>query len=618
MLDGPDRAEVLHVVGEEIGAEAAAQGEPGKETQVGVRVEPDVVEVGVEVCLGQIRGPGGCLDPLLEARGDVMAREVPELDLLLQIEPLAGQSGRTAGAERGLLDLQVDQVSALGVRPLVRLLDVEEKPGEVFPEPERAIDREHLVRERNAVGARLHRGSDRVSRRIFTLEEVVGVVEPDPAGGEVVLAQYARRMEARRVRLGGDPVQAGAVPGFVLRHGRCAVSVAVLTVSVGLVELRGSERPRGGTGRPIRDERAPGAIASIGDLREKAALGETEMEFGAAGNRVIALPWIERTFEDAQRLHELGDDEVRVRISVAVEVAALVDGNAVDGELHVLALARIEAAEEDLLRMPFAAFIGEQDSRRELEELRRVAARDLGELRRFDLEVRGAAGRHVPTSRGGHLDHLLATVGPPADALLRGSSFRTFGCGRLGHIGNRRRDPTIQAADDGCRNSGIFSNRDGRRCRSTVEAARSARGCGRDEEKRDPDAAGHRHVAAQGGPELPAADRIEHGSVERGATGFDDLRVRHRPVRRHRHPDHDLDLASRAEPLGRKRGVDLLLDGGRTHVLRGLREGPQRHCTQGDDEGDGDPARREDTFVPDKRQECDSRVLGSERRCAPR
>ena len=86
--------------------------------------------------------------------------------------------------------------------------------------------------------------------RVDRLPGIVRVVKADAAGGEVVLAQYARRMEACRVRLGGDAIETRAVPGFVLRDGRCAVPVAVLAVSVGLVELRGSERPRRGTGRP--------------------------------------------------------------------------------------------------------------------------------------------------------------------------------------------------------------------------------------------------------------------------------------------------------------------------------------------------------------------------------
>jgi len=52
---------------------------------------------------------------------------------------------------------------------------------------------------------------------------------------------------------------------------------------------------------------------------------------------------------------------MRVGVAVAVQVPALVDGNARDRELDVLTLARVEAAHEDLLGVPLPAFVGQQD-----------------------------------------------------------------------------------------------------------------------------------------------------------------------------------------------------------------------------------------------------------------
>src|SRR5207245_6692223 len=100
MLDRLNRAEVLHVVGEEIGAHASAQGEPRKETQVRICVEPYVVEVGVQVRVGEIRRSGCRLDALLQSRGDVVPREVAELDLLQLIEPLLREACRAPGTDR--------------------------------------------------------------------------------------------------------------------------------------------------------------------------------------------------------------------------------------------------------------------------------------------------------------------------------------------------------------------------------------------------------------------------------------------------------------------------------------------------------------------------------------
>ena len=57
-------------------------------------------------------------------------------------------------------------------------------------------------------------------------------------------------------------------------------------------------------------------------------------------------------------------------------------GNAADGELDVLPLARVEAAQEDLLGVALAALVGEQDAGRELEQLGRVLACGPGRARR--------------------------------------------------------------------------------------------------------------------------------------------------------------------------------------------------------------------------------------------
>ena len=100
------------------------------------------------------------------------------------------------------------------------------------------------------------------------------------------------------------------------------------------------------------------------------------MVVGAAGDGEVALLRRVRPLEHAHRVNELGDDEVRVGVAVAVVVARVVDGDAVDGELEVLPLVRVEAAQEHLLGVARAALVGEQEARRELERVRGVRARD--------------------------------------------------------------------------------------------------------------------------------------------------------------------------------------------------------------------------------------------------
>src|SRR5262249_33116500 len=79
-----------------------------------------------------------------------------------------------------------------------------------------------------------------------------------------------------------------------------------------------------------------------------------------------------------------------VGVAVAVEVATLIDGHAAYGELQILPFAGVEASEEDLLCVPLAALVREEDAGREREELGRVLARDAGELADVHADVRGA------------------------------------------------------------------------------------------------------------------------------------------------------------------------------------------------------------------------------------
>ena len=87
------------------------------------------------------------------------------------------------------------------------------------------------------------------------------------------------------------------------------------------------------------------------------------MVVGAARDREVPLLRRVRPLEDAHRLDELGDDEVRVCVAVAVVVARVVDGDAVDGELEVLPFVRVEAAQEDLLGVARAALVREEEAR---------------------------------------------------------------------------------------------------------------------------------------------------------------------------------------------------------------------------------------------------------------
>ena len=182
MLDRLHRAVVVHVEGEEVAAHAAAQRQPAKRTQIGVGVQAEVAEPEVEVRVGVIGMAGRRFDALLHARAEVAAREVAELELLRLVQHDAGQP-RVAAQPDGLLhDVQVDEIAALAVRLLQRLLNVEQEAGEVLAQPQRPHDAEEHVLGGDVPGLVRQLRRDRVALRVLALQRIVGAVEADAAG----------------------------------------------------------------------------------------------------------------------------------------------------------------------------------------------------------------------------------------------------------------------------------------------------------------------------------------------------------------------------------------------------------------------------------------------------
>jgi hypothetical protein len=253
---------------------------------------------------------------------------------------------------------------------------VDHEAGEVLEQAQVALDEKDLLVEDRRVDAVLDVAGDGEARHVAALRDgvdaegraVVAVVEADPAGLVVVLSHEAGRVEARRVALRDQAERAAlAELALVLRHRRAADGVAVLAEAVGREDLGARERVIAHALRPEEHEPALRVPRAAGVRRREAATRQPELEIGAPGDRVVALAGVERPLDDAHRLDELRDDEVRVGVAVAVEVAALVDGHAVDRELEVLALAGVEPAEQDGLGVAGAALVREDDGRGGLE-----------------------------------------------------------------------------------------------------------------------------------------------------------------------------------------------------------------------------------------------------------
>ena len=163
---------------------------------------------------------------------------------------------------------------------------------------------------------------------------------------------------------------------LVLADGGAALGLAVRAEAVGRVVLGRGERARGRVGRPAHDEEALRVEAADRVLGGEPAPIEAELVVGASGDGEVALLRRVGPLEDADGVNELRHDEVGVGVAVAVVVARVVDGDAVDRELEVLPLVGVEAAEEDLLGVARAALVREEETGGELERVGGVRARD--------------------------------------------------------------------------------------------------------------------------------------------------------------------------------------------------------------------------------------------------
>ena len=447
---------------------------------------------------------------------------VAELHLLRQVEELPVPARRAARAQGHLVELEVEEIAALVVEVLRRLLRVGEEAGEVFEEAHLPVDDEELLRVVEGADAFLVGDGQRVARGgVARLVRVLGAVEALATGDVVVLPHDPGGVVHRVVRRGGEAEGATGEAGLVLADGRAALRLPVHAIAVAGGVLGAAEGAAAGAFRTPGHQQALAVVAAGGELGGEPALGETKMVVGAAGDGEVALLRRVRSLGDPETFDQLGDDEVRVGVAVAVEVAGVVEGNAVDGELEVLAFARVEATEEDLLGVAGAALVGEEDARGELEEVGSVAARDGGERAHVDGVIGGAV-----------LARLVATAHD--DVLGRGSA--------------RRRRRTDRAGGGGRGRVGGGARRE------LVGLARLhhlGRRRGRGEVERDADAAGERFAGAHGRTEGPLAHGDHRGLVQIAAARLGDVHLGDVPVGIHRHPHDHVGVAACGQ--GRRR-----------------------------------------------------------------
>src|SRR6266436_6517041 len=273
---------------------------------------------------------------------------------------------------------------------LTRFLVVEEEAGEVLHDAQAARGQEEL-HGRDAIahwGLQLER--ERAPCSIRPLARILRAEEVDASRVHVVLAHHARRLAVRRVGAAEHAKQSSQSQlSFVLRHGAGARARAVDPEPCALAELRSGEGPLPLASRCPEREEAARPVRTGGGREAKSTVAHAQLVPGAPCLGEIALARIEWPLRDLQALDQLGDDEVGVRISVAVRIVDLVDGDAVHAELDGLALLGVEPAQEHLLGMALPALVGDEDAGRQLEQVLGVLARDDRQLPDVDHEVAG-------------------------------------------------------------------------------------------------------------------------------------------------------------------------------------------------------------------------------------
>ena len=320
--------------------------------------------------------------------------------------------------------------------------------------------------------------------------------------------------------------------------------------AVGGAVLDGAERSIPLPLRCPEAEQPPRAIRAEACFGAYPAVAHAQLVSGAARDGEISLMRIEGALDDLQVADQLGDDEMCVGVAMGVGVVDLVDRHPVHGEFDRLARSSVEAAEEHLLGMPFAAFVGDEDSWCQVEQILGILSRDDGQLPDVDLKVAPAP-----------LD--LALPAPYADfadrSTLSGScwGWTLFRRPAIGTrcLGTRPcGDPGIRGRGNRLRNSGIRRSASGRGSRISGGPGRPRGSCGTlgDEAERDPHSSCERNAVAQGRAEPPLLHRIERRGVERCSSAHVHGRVLHRSVRTHR--DEQPDDRARRRAWGRNGG----------------------------------------------------------------
>ena len=136
--------------------------------------------------------------------------------------------------------------------------------------------------------------------------------------------------------------------------------------------------------RRRREQPAAEPVRAELDVRQRVIELRRIRDVRRAGRREVALVREVRSLRELDAGDELGDEEVQIRIALAVRVRRHVDRRARHGHREVAAVIEVEAAQKVLVRFALAAVLRDDHARHGLEHFALPHQRSHVELLRRD------------------------------------------------------------------------------------------------------------------------------------------------------------------------------------------------------------------------------------------
>ena len=229
----------------------------------------------------------------------------------------------------------------------------------------------------------------------------VGVVDADPAAVEVVEADHPRGVEAAAVPEGEGPqLHAGELAVEAEGAAKLGV-VSALAHPMASVDGGDHEAPRAA---PLR---SPGELGAHGAVRAgprgepQTGPGEAEAEVGGPCHGEVAVLGPRDAGAQGGVVDQDPGEEVQIEVALSVDVAGLVQGDALDGDGDVGPVDGVEATDEELVGLAGAAVGGGVEPREAAQQVVGGQARGGDDLLAVELALRG--GRLGPLGFDHHL-----------------------------------------------------------------------------------------------------------------------------------------------------------------------------------------------------------------------